>query len=330
MNSTGSSGPHPLEGEPGYDLMMTGEVINKYYMWVIFAFGFPANVATIVTICHMRHLGSFVMYVALLAVMDNLAIVIKIVFYQLLLNKVNIATAGCRALEFLGNFLITYCNWLLVLMAIERLMAVRYPFRIHFQSCLTRQKAGVISAIVGGVIAGMYLPILWASTYRKNGQSVECQKDDLDLLQAIHWTSMAMYAFIPFIILVICNALIAREIRMSFRLRSAFRSINTFISTRHCDIPVQRQIMLMLFSTTFMFLLLHFPICVFVVATYWPVSGPQAYAIKYFCQQLAYLLCDSNHALNFYIYFLSARKFRKHFKYVITCMFCDRSVAAHL
>ncbi|GFR58923.1 thyrotropin-releasing hormone receptor [Elysia marginata] len=279
------------------------------------------NLATVITISRMRHFGSFVMYVALLAIADNLAISVKILFYQLLLHEVAIGAAGCRALQFFGSVLVSYCNWVLVLMAIERLVAVRYPFRIHFQSCLSGRKTACIVIVVGIIISLLCLPILWASEYDPTG--VKCHVKNTPLLQTISWISSTIYFFIPFTILAVCNFLVAREIRLSFRLRNSFRSVHNFmVGRRSSDVPIQKQIMIMLFTATFMFILLNFPICLFLVFhTHWVATiGTASYDWKYFVQQIAYLLSDSNHAFNFYLYFLSARKFRAHFTHmIVTC-----------
>lgn len=277
-------------------------------------FSFAGNLANVITICRMRHLkNSFVLYVALLAIVDNLALCVKILFYQLLLHKVPIGSLGCRLLEFLGNFLVTYCSWILVIMAIERLIAVRYPFKIQFQTCLSSTKAAIAVGVVGATIACVYVPVLWTSKFVDDKR---CHKENKVLVNVMQWTSVSMYAVIPFVLLTVCNFLIAHEIRMSFRLRNSFRSIYNFtVNRRSSDLPLQRQIMIMLFTTTCMFIILHFPICVLLVAnSRWVVAMyTRAWGIKFLCRQLAYVLCDSNHAINFYLYFLSGRKFRAHF-----------------
>ena len=37
------------------------------------------------------------------------------------------------------------------------------------------------------------------------------------------------------------------------------------------------------------------------------------------CHQIAYVLADLNHAINFYLYFLTADKFRTRFKDLVLC-----------
>ncbi|CAL1546928.1 unnamed protein product, partial [Lymnaea stagnalis] len=296
--------------------------INKYYLWLIFAIGFPGNLASIVTIFRMRSLGSFTLYVVLLAVMDNLALLLKLTIYQLLVDKINIATSGCRILIFLATFCNSYANWILVLMAAERLVAVRYPLKI--QEYLGYRKSIMWICIVGVVIAGAYAPILWMFYYNTEFTTCLVTPDSADLMKYLHWTNISLSAFIPFLCLAVFNVLIMRVIRQSFRLRNALRNVNSTPLARRSscyDISIQRQIMLMLFTATLVFVVFLFPLCALNVANvYWDVEPRSlGHAIKYLCSQIAFLLFDSTHALNFYLYFLSARKFRSHFLRMSSC-----------
>ena len=89
------------------------------------------------------------------------------------------------------------------------------------------------------------------------------------------------------------------------------------------------QVNLMLLSATIVFVILTFPICIFMVAdSRWSVTPgyTQTNAVKYLCQQLAFVLVDSTHAVNFYLYFLTARRFRHHFLRLVTCKMCYCSI----
>ncbi|GFN80411.1 thyrotropin-releasing hormone receptor [Plakobranchus ocellatus] len=317
-----------LQYEDGYQSIMdVAYFLNEYYLWVVFAIGFPGNLATIITIVRMRSLGSFTLYVVILAMTDNLAICLKLTFYQLLRNTVNIGTAGCRIFNFFGNFFVTSANWVLVIMAVERLLAVRYPLKI--QKLMNCKRSAVALTIVGTVIATVYVPILWLVYYDDYHQTCIVDQSSVRLVSYLQWANVSMFAFIPFSVLTICNLLIVRVIKESFRVRSALRSMQQTVALKpksslyKYDVFIQRQIMLMLFTSTLVFVLLLFPICAFNVADpYWEDSvrpRSREYAIKYLIFQLTYILCDSTHAVNFYLYFLSARKFRRHFLAMSSC-----------
>lgn len=75
--------------------------INDLYLWAIFALGFPGNCAAIVTIVRMRSIGTFPIFVALLAVMDTMALSVKLLFFQLLRRQVDVGSSGCNLLRLL-------------------------------------------------------------------------------------------------------------------------------------------------------------------------------------------------------------------------------------
>ncbi|KAK3762308.1 hypothetical protein RRG08_006052 [Elysia crispata] len=312
--------------ESDYESMMeVAFFLNKYYLWVVFAIGFPGNLSTIITIIRMRSLGSFTLYVVILAVMDNLAITLKLLIYQILQKKVNIGTSGCRTFQFFGNFMVSYANWVLVIMAVERLLAVKYPLKI--QKLMNCKRSVLALSIVGSVIAGIYLPILWTAYFNEIQQTCCFDTSSAWLLSFLQWANVSMSAFIPFSVLTVCNLLIVRVIKESFRVRNALRSMQQTVGLKHktsfykYDVSVQRQVTIMLFTTTLVFVVLMFPLCAFKVAdSRWKVEPlSNEYAAKYLVYQLSYMLCDSTHAVNFYLYFLSARKFRSHFLAMSSC-----------
>ncbi|KAK0042813.1 growth hormone secretagogue receptor type 1 [Biomphalaria pfeifferi] len=295
-------------------------IINEYYLWPIFAVGFPGNLASIVTIFRMRSVGSFTLYVVLLAIMDNCALLVKLIIYQLLRQKVNIGDTGCRAFIFLGTFCTTYANWILVLMAGERLIAVRFPLKI--QKYLDYKKSIIWICVVGVLLFGAYTPILWFYSYESG--SCTYPPDSMETVRYLHWSNLSLSAFIPFVCMSLFNVLIMRVIRQSFRLRNALRNVNSTPLTRRSschDVSTQRQIMLMLFTAAFVFVIFVFPLCALAVANVYVEhkAGTLSFELYYLCGQIAYVLFDSTHALNFYLYFLSARKFRHHFLRLTSC-----------
>ena len=77
----------------------------------------------------------------------------------------------------------------------------------------------------------------------------------------------------------------------------------------------------MLFTVSVVFVLLTMPNCVFfIVQDDWDYQSSLHDTARYYLVfQLVFLLSDLNHAINFYLYFLSGRKFRRHFKALICC-----------
>lgn len=89
----------PAHNQPGMEQFLLYKVtvgINEYYLWVIFALGFPGNVLSLLTILRMPTVSSSKMHVAMLAIVDNFAIVSKLLYHQLTSHEISLGDAGCK------------------------------------------------------------------------------------------------------------------------------------------------------------------------------------------------------------------------------------------
>ncbi|PVD29881.1 hypothetical protein C0Q70_09138 [Pomacea canaliculata] len=266
--------------------------IKRYYIWVILAFGFPGNLASLVVILRMRCFGSPALYVATLAVVDNLALIVKLLMLHV--QKVVFGTLGCKFLNFLGNHLVVYANWILIALAIERFVAVWEPLRIS-RTWTPHHAAVSLSALV-----------IW------------------------QWVQTTAYSFVPCVLLITFNLLIALLIGRARRLQ---RSLTPPLrhhrrhSQRHSLASVQRQATIMLVVTSVALVLTTTPVCVYLLVQQWwrPLEGTAEADLKHFVKSLVYVVCDANHSVNFYLYFVSARSFRSHVYKMLPCTCLQRN-----
>ncbi|XP_071102808.1 sex peptide receptor-like isoform X2 [Haliotis cracherodii] len=300
-------------------VLNAGIYINNYYLWAIFAFGFPGNVASVITIIRMQRITTSTFYVAVLAVVDNCAIVFKLLYHQLTLHQVWLDSMGCKILNFLSLFFTTFANWILVFIATERFVAVRKPLKVGMYWTIPR---AVVS--VGGltcVVTIIYCHIFW--TFTGNGP------DCMIFLQYLHfyrdvwyWLNAAVYSLAPCFLLITLNFFIVQSVRKSTIVRNQLSMKN---GTKSCNssrsMRQEKQITVMLVSVAVVFIILTVPRCIYaIVHLYWSVQlGTMADAQKYLLDQLTFFLCDSNHAINFYLYFTTGKKFRRHFLDIVLC-----------
>ncbi|XP_046367889.2 thyrotropin-releasing hormone receptor-like [Haliotis rufescens] len=319
MNNSSING---LNGEVEVEnkaLLLAGIYLNNYYLWVIFAIGFPGNCASVVTIIRMQKLTTSTFYVAFLAVADNLAIVQKLLYLQLTLHGVWIGSVGCKILNFLTLFLVTYSNWILVAMAVERFVAVKYPLKI---SVFWSIKRAYVSLIMLGVLMfGVYSHLFWTFT---SGNGIDCGMfiEYVQFYRDIwYWISAAVYSIIPCILLLSLNVLIIRAIKISRQQRIEMSVESEKAQTTGKTVRQDRQITVMLMTVTFVFVILTVPRTIYVVVDlFWTVEyGTLEDAQKYLINQVTFFLCDSNHAINFYLYFITGRKFRRQFLDLCMC-----------
>lgn len=113
-----------------YTIFVVAHAINRYYLWVIFAFGFPGNIVSFITILRMKPVSSPTVYVAAVAFVDNFCLLVKFVFLILTKYDARLENEGCMAFLFLGSFTAHFANWLLVAMTLERCLAICLPLKV--------------------------------------------------------------------------------------------------------------------------------------------------------------------------------------------------------
>ncbi|KAL8567883.1 hypothetical protein ACOMHN_059005 [Nucella lapillus] len=242
-----------------------------------------------------------------------------------------------RFFRFLGSWSSAYSCWILVCMALERWVAVRFPLRTTIYNGCSSTNVLAILAAVGLLLALIYMPQMW--TNHLNHLNLQCQYKPqyADFMNKVFfWISASVFAIVPLVLLTVFNCLIARQIRISLQSRTVVRNVPLMPYNQpgvyEVDDHAKRLVNLMLLSATVVFLILTFPICIFMLADWhWHVQPgyTRSNAIKYLCQQLAFVLVDSTHAVNFYLYFLTARRFRHHFlRLFARGKTCDCSIKA--
>lgn len=127
VNASGTAHDQHFEN---YLLYRVAFHLNRSYLWVIFAFGFPGNIVSFITILRMKPLTSPTVYVAAVAFMDNTCLLCKVTFFSLTKFDANIGTNGCAIIMFIGSFVAQFANWLLVAMTIERCLAICLPLKV--------------------------------------------------------------------------------------------------------------------------------------------------------------------------------------------------------
>ncbi|XP_076470708.1 uncharacterized protein LOC143300713 [Babylonia areolata] len=282
------------------------------YMWVIFILGFPGNVACVLTVISMSTLSTATLYVALLAVVDALTLLGKLVAQQLTYHQSYLGDSGCKATSII-NIFNCYAHWVLVLVCFERFLAVRWPLKkaVFF----TKSRAWLIAAVLFIVIFLIYTQLFVLYISDPTGRICGFSDEVGSYVRLWYWFSAFLFSLAPFILLVVFTTFIVTGL---WTYRAARKSI--LDNKRSDNSNMERAISVMMSVAAIVFLLLTLPNCIFIVAfDYWSWYPPVSYARWMLFQQVSFVLSDLNHAINFYLYFLTADKFRTRFKYMITC-----------
>ncbi|XP_071108763.1 probable G-protein coupled receptor 139 [Haliotis cracherodii] len=287
--------------------------MERYYILFILVLGFPGNLASIVTILKMSRLKSSTFYVAALSIVDNVALILKSIFMELLHHPNAFSVAGCRFMCFLGLVTAAFSNWILVAMATERFMAVRFPLMVA--SIWTLRRTVVLTCIIFSCLCALHMHIFWTMVNSVNGCVYSADYTDFTT-EYWYWISASVYAFIPCTVLIVFNFLIVYNIQQSSKIRRDL-AVNTSCSNKAkrsgsgCH---DNHITIMLVSVTIVFVILTIPRCVVMLVI---KGGPPQSSLEQvqrrFVDVLTSMFADSNHAVNFYLYFFAGRQFRYQF-----------------
>ncbi|XP_070212685.1 probable G-protein coupled receptor B0563.6 [Littorina saxatilis] len=304
---------------------------KRYYLWVILALGLPGNVASLLTFLHMRSLGSCVVYVGVLAVVDSLALLVKLTLSLLQQHDAVFTTAACKALLFLANSLVVYANWIVVALAAERLFAVCRPLALSVYWTRSRAAWGLAGVLLLSLLACS--PVLVVSVATEDGSSCMSDEQHRSTAEAWHWANVTLYGFLPCLSLLTFNVAIIVLLRKARRQqlqlcnghsgsgaagtpKAAAKALSGKASggIQRVAADGQWQASVILLVASFVLIVLTIPRCaMLLMQQMWSPGDLVLIARVRVLNQVTYALSDANHAINFYLYFISARHFRRRF-----------------
>lgn len=286
-------------------VFQSAKSLRFVYIWVLIVLGVPGNAACLLTITSMR-VTTATFYVALLAVADEIALVLKLVFHQLATYHMLPATgAGCRVFNLVVELSSCYANWMLVLVCLERFVSVRYPLKKYVY--FTKKRAYASSAV-------LFLVLLFCFSHYLYNQGYCVPKDQLDMrfLEVWGWIHSALYFFMPFVVVAVLTLLIVVCLH---RYRRARQSMILQTSGGSDDRNMERAISIMLVSAAGVFLILALPTCIYHLLNdaVLVAMGVTTRGRRFMFYQLTTIMADTSHAVNFFVYFVSTARFRHRF-----------------
>ncbi|XP_046346287.2 QRFP-like peptide receptor [Haliotis rufescens] len=294
--------------------------LNVFYIWVIFVIGCPGNVVCVVVIINMskQRLTTSFFYVAVLSIVDNLTIILKIIENQSRQMRFSIDETGCQFLFFFGLTFAAFANWILIILSAERFTAVAFPMRVGLIWSL-KKAVGILVGVflfLGLIHSHIFATVTHYESYTCTVKETFHQH----IFPFWFFTSATIYAFLPATCLIIFNILIILSLRRYSEQRQHMLS--------QCD-PAQmearrqeRQVTIMLVTLSVVFLILTIPRCVCVILYNQLCSDDKDFmcnARRGLFNAITTQIADTNHAINFYLYFLSGRRFRKQFLKLFRC-----------
>ncbi|XP_067649389.1 QRFP-like peptide receptor [Haliotis asinina] len=309
----------PIYPAEYYTLKEIVGFLNTYYIWIIFAFGFPGNTLSLFVISRMSKTGltTSLFYAAVLSSVDNITIILKIIENQTRQMKITIDETGCQFLFFFGLTCAASANWILMVISAERFTAVVFPLKVVLVWSLKR--AVVIIVGVVAFLCFIHSHVFITVTHYKY-YTCTIKEQFHKYLTMWFFISASVFALIPAGVLLVLNAVTVLIMRKSTTKRKVMTSVYGQV---HRSVRRQeRHMTVMLVALAFGFLVLNIPRCVYVIAyNYVCADGDDVMCNtrKMFFDALTTQIADSNHAVNFYLYLLAGRKFRNHCLKVLRC-----------
>ncbi|XP_062582215.1 neuropeptides capa receptor-like [Saccostrea cucullata] len=285
---------------------------------------------------HFARRVSTYMYLLVLCILDlcvlHLGLLVNWLREILEIDLHSQSNFSCKTLTFLGYVCSDSSVWLVVAVTFERFMTMCHPLKAT-SLCRIRQALLVIIFILVFIFL-INLHIFWTIGLIPDGNnSTVCgQQKDITLIWPC--VDLMVYFVIPFLSTGIFNYKIIRKIRGMKRNSQRNISLATVKAFLTKKTNVRRKLTVMMVILSLTFVITTFPmVCMLcVTAVLNTLSHPLDINRQLFNKMFSFaeLLMFTNHAINFYLYVASSRKFRKALRQVLCeCKVSDASVFEH-
>ncbi|KAK2150468.1 hypothetical protein LSH36_404g03020 [Paralvinella palmiformis] len=267
---------------------------------------------------------SYSYYLRALAVSDNFNLIVTCVQ---LANEASFQMSGirlleqhtsatCQLTEFLGNVIWLVSSWLIVCFTIDRYIAVCHPLQRARLCTETSARVSILLVVLGAMASQLYV---FAFVQRVDRHSTShCHAPSelrIDYFKLdIYWFSFTLRFMAPFLVIATCNGLIIFHIK---RTRHRRRSLDQDRRYRNSNMAI---------CTLYL-------VCAVFVATLFPnaiISTILMTEVLIFKRSVMYcrlLVVNTpfqmirliNYSMNFVLYGLSGRQFRREFVKLLTC-----------
>ena len=317
--------------------------LHKYLLFyvppVLLIFGTFGNVVAFFILMKNVKKASTYSYLSALSVMDLLVLYIGLLqlwIGQFTFEIKNQANWLCKLFVFLGYVCSDTSVWLIIAVTAERFFVVYFPLQAP-RLCNVKNARIVIVGITL-LFGSINAHLLW-SVELEIGQYndtviKQCHaKGNFTLLVHViwPWVDAAIYSFVPFVLILVFNILIIRQVFMAKRTRSKMLTLSA--CQRHLVKPAKyknqcetsRKITCMLLVISFTFLLTTLPVnIILIVSTVDTSYQEETFAKMQLANALTTLLMYTNHCINFYLYCATGRKFREQFRNLACYLFSGK------
>ena len=247
-------------------------------------------------------------YIRVLAVADSLALNVGL-WPNWMKNAFNkplypFTDVTCRIQTYLRYVLPDFAVWILVIMTVERLVAVCRPHRVRLIFTRTVIRGSLLTMIL--VISIINIPAIFI-TSSNNKNDPACEAVNVELGYVIWpWVDLTIYCFLPSAIIITCNSVMIYTIMR--RQKAMSRRTSTGSETGY----IMAAMTVILLTVTVVFILLTVPFGLYSCSVFYFYTDPRIdwCVFYYISSYLRYV----NNSVNFLLYCMSGRSFRNELK----------------
>ena len=322
-------------------------MIRHLFMVLPFFVGIPANIIALVALSTLRPRSIGLFYIALLAASDLGALVMKLVDYLLIDNRIDTSSLLCGLVLTLLSFFPCFANWMLVVISFERYYTLRFP--LHKAAHFTFGRARLLVACLGLLLFLYHLPRMFLV---QDPDGSFCPEEDSLAQQIMAEVDNVLHFYLPQILIFFLLALIAHCLVKAQKAREKMFTGNSVRNrpgsdesegekalttagesreSRHgSGMPLnqhttrmlknqrrnERSLTIMMFCAAIFFLVMTFPLVLMMHFQPDPMIGVAEMNFKFYLI-LAQGLHVLTHIANFFLYFIACRRMRSHLFHMI-------------
>ena len=281
-----------------------GEALNRYGIPTVIILGIPTNLLAFgVFLQPSARISSPFIYLATLAAVDSIYLGSN---FGLYITSIAPALWDCKVLTYISIGSSASSNWVLMAMSVERMLVTRFP--LQAKVWCTPRRARVVCVL--GCVAAFFwaMPLLYFAGIDTNDHSCFLYVLGRKLDSIYFPVTQLITVAIPTIAMFVMNILIINMIEMRRKNPQSLQEVDVNPKSESRQSNATTTLLLMSFTFIFCHLVLVGNFAVFSFLN--PMTSPTTFAAAFLCYQLANMLKKINHAANFWLYFVSGKRFR--------------------
>ena len=302
----------------------------KMFLPVFLVFGVPGNILSVVVLSRKRMRNTTTsVYLRILAIVDTTVLLISVprqmLYYYASIKVTNLSNFSCKFYPYLTPSCIALSWCLLPVITLDRFIHVRYP--IWAKEHCTRKSAVVVFLVLTLTILAINFHRAAFYSIQEVGVSPNSTKVSVICGPTSEWYGQfrdkiwpviftSLFSVTPVACQLVCNVLLVRQLTVRSRQNKARKSLEAGHKREQRDL---KSVTRMLLVVCVFFTLSSVPQCTQLISKRYlfDTDIPHDVAKELLFQCIVQILMYSNNSINFLLYTVSGRMFRRELWYML-------------